>query len=77
MVHEGKARAFNKIKGKSTVEVVQHPDKSRADSMPPGMDGGEHEDLLGYHMEEILLTEILGKIRKPFEELESLIVDYA
>ncbi|TVP40366.1 C2H2-type zinc finger protein [Candidatus Nitrosocosmicus arcticus] len=75
VVHEGRARAFNKITGKSTVEVLQHPDKSRTGSLPLGMDAGKHIDLLSSDMEEELLSEILEKIRKPFEELESLVAD--
>lgn len=75
VIHEGKARAFNTIKGKSTAEVLQHLDKSRAGSMIPGMDAGNHKDPLGSDMEEELLDEILGKIRKPFQELESLAAD--
>lgn len=77
LVHEGKAQAFNKIKGKSTMEVLQHPDKARAGSMLHGMGAGKHKDLPSPDAEEELLAEILGKIRKPFEELESLVVDKA
>ena len=39
------------------------------------MDVGKHTDLPGSDKEEELLAEILGKIRKPFEELESLVAD--
>lgn len=75
VIHEGRAQAFNKITGKSTVGVLQHPDKTRTGSLPLGMDAGKHKDLPSSDMEEGLLSEILEKIRKPFEELESLVAD--
>ncbi len=55
--------------------VLQHPDKSRTGSLPLGIDAGKHKNLLNSDMDEDLLSEILEKIRKPFEELESLVAD--
>lgn len=75
VVHMGNAIAFNKITGKSSTETYRHPYNSRMGLLPPGMDLGGLEDIKSSPEDEELLTEILEKIRKPFEDLESLVVN--
>jgi hypothetical protein len=60
--------------GKITVDLFQQSEKSRTGSLPPGTDTGNQKDL-GSDWEEKLLNVILEKIRKPFEELESLVAN--
>lgn len=71
----GNALAFNKVRGKSSAEINQHPNKQRIGSLPPDMSFGGLERFIGSNKDEELLAEILEKIRKPFEDLESLVAN--
>lgn len=73
-IHKDNALAFNMVTGKSSSEVPQPLNILNEDLLPSGMNFNEY-NLLGTPIEEAAaLIDIIGKIKKPFETLESSIL---